>query len=653
MPKVNRRVPRIAAALAGALLATFAWPAIAFASHAPPGTKLWGYEAAFTNARILQYDIGTDTFDTQCVPQGVPASSNGRGIAFDPRLAPGGGLWITRLTSFAGDGLIHKVTLPPFCANLGSIKFGDGPGGVDPDDIGALDIDPDNGNLYAAEYLSGILGKDPVSTLFELDENNGNILRACNLPTANGFGNDSLAVVKNYPGLPPGKHLVTDNGEFFTTQQFVIPVTSMGPWTGPASAPNCKIVATGSTPGGRTGYDFEESPVSNDMIATNLSAIFDHDGFPWSTTQATMLAAPSTTLEDVTLRARVITADKEVFDLILDDGSGFPDKEGAALNCVSEPEKRTTRCKLTVEVSTNPIISVVSLDRNLGPDPVESDITFLASIDDGHTPGHVEGAYIRNAGSPKGLAPDDLTCFSFVNPDDPLQQLLNPCPHEEKILGDGVPQTVESDLHLQLFEEVRQTQRILRFFKLHCLVGGRHTITFYNKAEPKPPEADPDPGNNWWRAILELTCVTPGKVTGGGFIDPVTGALLGEATLLIQESSNPLSVGGKATFGFVIEFLSGAAAPTGNLLYNDHGAGVRIKALQYDFLFIVGCTATFGGTADVNSTTENMEVTVFDGGEPGSSPGVGPDTFEIKTDTYLAAGPLVGGNIQIHDGNPC
>jgi hypothetical protein len=295
----RRRVLRLGVAAVTALVA-LVWAGNALATHAPPGTKLWGYEAAASNARILQYDIGTNTFDTSCVP---PGSQNGRGIAFDPR--SGGFLWYTFVTGFVGDGFIHKTSLPPSCANLGQIPFGDGPGGLVPDDIGAMDLDPDNGNLYVAEYISGTLGKDPVSTLFEVNEATGAIIRACNLPTANGFGNDTLAVVKNYPGLPPGKHLVTDNGEFTTTAQLVIPVTSMGAYTPPAGAPACQIVATGNTPGGRTGIDFLEPPLGNDMIATDLANIYNQGVFPWSTTQAVMSAAPSFTLEDITLRAQV------------------------------------------------------------------------------------------------------------------------------------------------------------------------------------------------------------------------------------------------------------------------------------------------------------------------------------------------------------
>src|SRR5438067_5454306 len=72
---------------------------------------LWGYEAAFTNARLFAWTFAPFAPVAQCVPTGpnIPPSSNGRGVAFDPI---DGNLWISRLTGFAGDGQIHKVTPP-------------------------------------------------------------------------------------------------------------------------------------------------------------------------------------------------------------------------------------------------------------------------------------------------------------------------------------------------------------------------------------------------------------------------------------------------------------------------------------------------------------------------------------------------------------
>ena len=87
-------------------LAAFVWTSATGATHAPPGTKLWAYQANVPpTARIYQYDIGTDTYEADCRPT---PSGNGRAIAFDPQDS---NLWY----AFIGppDGFIHKTTPPP------------------------------------------------------------------------------------------------------------------------------------------------------------------------------------------------------------------------------------------------------------------------------------------------------------------------------------------------------------------------------------------------------------------------------------------------------------------------------------------------------------------------------------------------------------
>jgi hypothetical protein len=150
---------------------------------------------------------------------------------------------------------------------------------------------------------------------------------------------------------------------------------------------------------------------------------------------------------------------------------------------------------------------------------------------------------------------------------------------------------------------------------------------------------------------------TPGKVTGGGQTpgtDPrfsAAGNLLSPPAVVLSAASPTAN----ATFGFVVT----CCQPKGNLEYNDHQADVRIKVKSIDGLFISDGTcgtnthATFTGTASVirstGTTTESFTVVVDDCGEPGSSPGVGPDMFGIETDSYVnALQPLIGGNIQIH-----
>jgi len=153
--------------------------------------------------------------------------------------------------------------------------------------------------------------------------------------------------------------------------------------------------------------------------------------------------------------------------------------------------------------------------------------------------------------------------------------------------------------------------------------------------------------------IMEVN--TPGKVTGGGYIQP--DGTMSPATLSITNGSNA-SIGGHATFGFVVQFTAGGANPTGNLQYNDHGANVTIKALSFTLLAIsngvcgANTHAKIKGSATVTGplgvpSTQDSEVEVDDCSSTGSE----PDTFKITTmgtTPYMAAGPLVGGNITIH-----
>ena len=160
---------------------------------------------------------------------------------------------------------------------------------------------------------------------------------------------------------------------------------------------------------------------------------------------------------------------------------------------------------------------------------------------------------------------------------------------------------------------------------------------------------------NYFEVYTANEVNTPGKVTGGGYIRP--DGTMSPATLSITNGSNA-SIGGKATFGFAVQFTAGNANPTGNLQYNDHGANVTIKALSFTLLAIgngvcgahthakIKGSATVTGPSGVPST-QDSEVEVDDC----SSTGSGPDTFKITTlgtTPYMAAGPVVGGNITIH-----
>ena len=150
---------------------------------------------------------------------------------------------------------------------------------------------------------------------------------------------------------------------------------------------------------------------------------------------------------------------------------------------------------------------------------------------------------------------------------------------------------------------------------------------------------------------------TPGKVTGGGQIDgdpvfAVDGVLL-SLPALVPSLANPNS---RASFGFVIKQAVDAQFPTGNLEYNDHDAGVRIKATSFDRLVISDGTcgaqthAEFTGMATVENQTgthtEPLTVKVDDCGNPGTM----GDKFGITTVPSYSNGPsvLIAGNIKIH-----
>ena len=274
------------------LLTALVWTSAGGATHAPPGTKLWAYQSNVPpTARIYQYDLGTDTFEADCLPT---PSGNGRAIAFDPQDS---NLWY----AFVGpaDGFIHKTTRPPGCQHVAQIPFGDGPGGATQDDIGAMDMDPASNRLWAAGYT-------PVANrqvLYEVNTSNGAILRACSVPKAlfDPGGNDTLAVTLDITGLPAGTYLLTDAGEFNTLDPLqVVDATSAAPYSGPSSVPPCTIVTAFDPPVGVTGIDFLDPPF-NDLIATDLNLIYDFGNAPYLLTEAVMPAFPGNSLEDISV----------------------------------------------------------------------------------------------------------------------------------------------------------------------------------------------------------------------------------------------------------------------------------------------------------------------------------------------------------------
>lgn len=293
--RLRYRLPILGLVMVAAAMAMFAGRGAnppAEAGHFPAGTPLWGNETINGGlGEILEYDIGTDSFVASCTP--LP-TDDGRGIAHDPA---DGTLWYTFVntpdTGYAGDGLIHKSSPPPACAPLPPIPFGDGPGLVIQDAIGALDIDPDDANIWAAGYHP-IAGQ---SFLYKVDRVTGAILQSCSVPFGGGgVGNDTLTVAKLSGLGGSGKYLLTDAGEVTTAPNVLLALdaaTRLGGLAVPSVTTFPKTV-------GMTGTDFE----GGKLIATDgPNNIYDLGGPPFAAVLASMPVSPAFFLEDITLEA--------------------------------------------------------------------------------------------------------------------------------------------------------------------------------------------------------------------------------------------------------------------------------------------------------------------------------------------------------------
>lgn len=275
----------------------------------PPGnfkTTFWGYEAAATGARILQYTSPSGftgppiVAGPTCMP---PFTENGRGIAFDPLDA---NLWYTRvngvtLPAFGGDGFIHKVTPPPLCALVTSIPFGDGPGGTVQDDIGALDVDQGSKHIWAAGYRPVIVAGAARSFLYLVNRNNGKIIHSCSVPFGGGgVGNDTLAYFRDGTGLLPGsgQYLLTDAGEPLTPLNGnALLVIDTAHCKGGAAVSPVAMFPKGLV--GMTGIDFEYPG----LISADLVSVRNHGGPPFAAFTPLGLWGNTFAMEDISLCA--------------------------------------------------------------------------------------------------------------------------------------------------------------------------------------------------------------------------------------------------------------------------------------------------------------------------------------------------------------
>jgi len=137
-----------------------------------------------------------------------------------------------------------------------------------------------------------------------------------------------------------------------------------------------------------------------------------------------------------------------------------------------------------------------------------------------------------------------------------------------------------------------------------------------------PPDVDVNRFQESFHVSNGVVAVpTEAHVTGGGWILGPTG--------------------GQVSFGF--EANRDERDTKGNCTVIDHAADVYVKCLTVDTVVQTATHAYFEGQAEVNGEVERYRIDVDDLGEPSLG-----DTYKIATDSYTAVGPLLGGNIQIH-----
>jgi len=118
-------------------------------------------------------------------------------------------------------------------------------------------------------------------------------------------------------------------------------------------------------------------------------------------------------------------------------------------------------------------------------------------------------------------------------------------------------------------------------------------------------------------AFVVIFDPSAGYVTGGGWINSPAGAYAADPTLA-----------GKATFGFVSQYKTGASVPTGNTEFQFQVANLNFHSETYQWLVVGGARAQFKGTGTINGAgSYGFLLTAIDGDLPG---GGGVDRFRIK-----------------------
>ena len=119
-------------------------------------------------------------------------------------------------------------------------------------------------------------------------------------------------------------------------------------------------------------------------------------------------------------------------------------------------------------------------------------------------------------------------------------------------------------------------------------------------------------------AMVVIYDPNSGFVTGGGWImSPIVPAL-----------AQYMSVSGKANFGFVSKYKSGATTPTGETEFQFQEGNLNFHSSTYDWLVVSGAIAQYKGTGTINGVAGySFLLTATDGQVSG---GGGVDKLRMK-----------------------
>ena len=226
--------------------------------------------------------------------------------------------------------------------------------------------------------------------------------------------------------------------------------------------------------------------------------------------------------------------------------------------------------------------------------------------------------------------------------------VTNVAPTLVSITGPTVPQTVNTTIELTINHSdpagpLDQYTRTTEWGDGTTDSSTSHAYTMPGVYRVSAVVADDDGGISNQLVYEYIVVYDPnaGFVTGGGWIMSQAGAYIADPSL-----------SGKATFGFVSKYQSGASQPTGNTEFQFQSAGFRFKSDSFEWLVIAGARAQYKGSGSVNGTPgHSFILTATDGQVTG---GGGADKFRIKI--WNAAGlvydNVIGASDQINEANP-